>query len=213
MAKEGISMVIWGIAISILIFFIYFATRLQIFLLLTFLAMLFTVFTFYFFRDPDRVIPDKENIIVSPADGRILAIDTVQETSFINGEAIKVSIFLSVFNVHITRIPISGTVKHLQYKKGKFLPAFADKASQENEQMIIGIETEKEKILFKLIAGLIARRVVCHLKENQTVTIGKRCGMIKFGSRVDIFLPKQTKILVKKGDKVKGGESIIGELI
>ncbi|MBX7150282.1 phosphatidylserine decarboxylase family protein [bacterium] len=164
----------------------------------------------YFFRDPDRTIPEDENVIVSPADGRVVLIQPVRENKFLKDEAIQISIFLSVFNVHVNRIPVSGTVKYFEYMKGQFLAAFKETASRLNEQTIIGIQSPQCKILFKQIAGLLARRIVCIPRENERVVKGDRFGIIKFGSRVDVIVPKNVEIKLKVGDRVIGGTSVIG---
>jgi len=174
------------------------------------LAVTFTVWVFYFFRDPDRTPPMGEDIIVSPADGTVIRIEPVDEESFVASKAVQVSIFLSIFNVHVNRLPLSGIVKRVDYMKGRFLPAFNHKASIQNEQTIIGIENKQCKIVFKQIAGLLARRIVCNLKEGQSVVKGARFGIIKFGSRVDMIVPKNVRLQVTRGDKVKAGETIIG---
>ena len=169
-----------------------------------------TLFTVYFFRDPDRTVPAVANAIVSPADGVVIEIATVDEPIFLKGQALKVSIFMNVFNVHVNRTPISGVVRYFEYRKGRFLRANLDEASTENEQAIIGIDDGQHKVLFKQIAGLIARRVVCELREGHKVNKGERMGIIKFGSRVDIFMPVAVELHVELKDKVKSGESIIG---
>jgi phosphatidylserine decarboxylase len=158
-----------------------------------------------FFRDPDRKIPQGDDLILSPADGKIMNIDT-------NENGTTITIFLSVFNVHINRVPVDGIVKRVTYKPGKFLAAFKESASIENERNEIEIETPKGNVIVHQIAGLIARRVVCRLKEGQTVKAGDRLGLIRFGSRVDIFLPPSAIIEVKKGQKVNGALTILGIL-
>ena len=166
---------------------------------------------FYFFRDPIRIIP-KENVIVSPADGKIVFLgdSNLPEEFGIKGKFLKISIFLDIFNVHVNRMPISGIVKDIKYISGKFFKANVEKSSKENERNIIVIENEKkEEIIVTQIAGLIARRIVCDLKINQEVLKGERFGIIKFGSRVDLYLPLNYKILVAVGQTVIGGETII----
>ncbi len=169
------------------------------------------VFHFFFFRDPERPIHKQENQILSPADGKIIQIDTVEEPLYIKGKALRVCIFMSVFNAHINRNPVDGTIEFLEHKKGEFLAAFADTAGDVNEQMRIGVNTSFGKIFFKQIAGLIARRVVCRLEQGETVHAGERFGMIKYSSRVDLYLPVNTRLNVKLHDAVKAGLSIIGE--
>ncbi len=164
----------------------------------------------YFFRDPERSIPTVENAVVSPADGRVIEIVEEFERDYLQAPSTRVSIFLSLFDVHVNRIPMSGVVGYFDYRKGAFLQAFKSEASQRNEQTVIGIEDGARKLMFKQIAGILARRIVCHVREGHRVQIGDRFGIIKFGSRVDIFLPKSVQINVTLRQKVKGGESIIG---
>lgn len=168
-------------------------------------------FTINFFRDPERSTSSKPTAVISPADGKIIAIKTVAEPEYLQGEAKLISIFMSPLNVHVNRIPVSGTVEHLRYVKGEYFAAFEDKASEKNEQMIVGIAGTKGKVLFKQIAGFIARRIVCELSVGETVTAGKRFGMIKFGSRVDVFLPPDVNILVSVGTRTTAGETILAE--
>jgi phosphatidylserine decarboxylase len=168
------------------------------------------VLVVYFFRDPERKIPEGIENIVSPADGKVVLINEVREEAFLKSDAIQISIFLSVFNVHVNRIPISGIVRYFQYMHGTFLAAFNHDASVKNEQTIIGIESEKNKVLFKQIAGLLARRIVFDNKLDENVAKGDRCGIIKFGSRVDVIVQKNVDIKVQVGDKVTGGETILG---
>jgi phosphatidylserine decarboxylase len=169
------------------------------------------LFVTYFFRDPERLIPSEPNIIVSPADGKITEI--VTEKDPINGDpCLRVTIFLSVFNVHVNRIPVAGTIEDIRYNPGKFLAAFNPKASMDNEQNIIMINNGKIKVYVKQIAGLIARRIVCWPKKGDYYQSGQRYGLIRFGSRVDILLPENTRLSVTCRDRVSGGKSIIGYL-
>ncbi len=195
----------------LLISFSFFINSNLIKIFLIIIAILFIGLTLNFFRDPDRTVPTKDNIIVAPADGKIILIKDIYDDRFINGKAKQVSIFMSIFNVHVNRIPISGKISYLKYHKGEYLAAYDDKASEKNERMEIGIETKFGKVLFTQVAGLIARRIVCKLKENEEVMIGKRFGMIKFGSRVDLIVPTNWIVKVKKDDKVYAGESILFE--
>lgn len=177
----------------------------------TFLAGIVFLFNFYFFRDPEREIPTGENLIISPADGKIIKIDEVDEPLFFKEKTKMVSIFMSVVSVHVNRIPINGKVEYLDYQVGKFLAAFDHKASDENEQSIIGLSDGKRKILFKQIAGIIARRIVYRLSEGDNVKAGERFGLIHYGSRVDMFFPLSVDVKVELNEMVKSGESIIGE--
>lgn len=211
-AKDGI-----GTLAAVLFFAILFTVGLFVngsILIKAFSALfwVFFLFSLYFFRDPERVIPADENAIVAPADGKVIIVRKVKENVYLKGPATQVSIFMSVFSVHVNRIPMSGVVGYFKYYPGKFLPAYREKASTDNEQTVIGIENGDAKILFKQIAGIIARRVVCHIREGFHVKRGERFGMIKFGSRADIFLPENVEVTVNVGQKVKGGESIIGEI-
>jgi phosphatidylserine decarboxylase len=169
------------------------------------------LFNFYFFRDPERSIPSGQDLILSPADGRIVAIETVEEPLYFKKKVLKVSIFLSVFDVHVNRIPATGQINFLKYVPGKFLVAFAEKASEDNEQSIIGIKHEKGQLLFKQIAGIIARRIVYDVQDGDSVKAGERFGLIRYGSRVDIFFPENTELRISMNEKVRGGETIIGE--
>ena len=177
------------------------------------LAAFLTVFTAFFFRNPPRTIPADEGILVSPADGLILDVSEIIEDSFIKDKAVKVSIFLSVFNVHVNRCPMSGEVKYRSYRPGKFLPAYKGHASEINEKNYVGIEKDGLKILVTQITGFIARRIVCWVKSGDRVERGDLFGLIKFGSCTEIIVPENVEIMVKKGDKVVGGETVIGRII
>ncbi|MCW8803991.1 MAG: phosphatidylserine decarboxylase family protein [Ignavibacteriaceae bacterium] len=168
--------------------------------------------TLNFFRDPERKTPSQKGIIVSPADGKVIVVKENVSNSFVGDSCNQISIFMSPLNVHVNRIPISGKVEHLKYYEGKFIAAFEDKASENNERMEIGIVSNYGKILFTQIAGFLARRIVNDLKINDDVTIGERFGMIKFGSRVDVFVPGNWMPIVKLNDNASAGETILFEL-
>lgn len=178
------------------------------------LAVFLLAFTLYFFRDPERTVPSEAahapNVIVSPGDGKVVQIIETEEHGFFHGKVTQVSVFLSPLNVHVNRIPMTGTVRYFRYVKGEYLVAFHEKSSEKNERTEIGIENGGVKILFKQIAGFIARRIVCPIQEGDAVMIGERCGMIKFGSRVDVLFPPGSEIRVSLGEMVRGGETIIG---
>jgi phosphatidylserine decarboxylase len=176
-------------------------------------AVLFFFFTLSFFRDPDRTAPDKDNIVVSPADGTVLFVKDVEENKFLHAKGKQVSIFMSPLNVHVNRIPITGRVDYLNYIHGEYLVASSDKASEQNERCETGISSANGKVLFTQVSGYVARRIVNELKTGQDVKIGERFGMIKFGSRVDVIVPSDWKADVKKGDKVTAGETILFEAI
>jgi phosphatidylserine decarboxylase len=175
------------------------------------LSALIIILTINFFRDPDRKTPIQKNIVVSPADGRILFVKEVMDDKFVKGKAKMVSVFMSPLNVHVNRIPISGKVEYLKYIKGDYVAAFEDKASERNERTEIGISNTSGKVLFTQVAGFVARRIVCDLKVGDDVNIGNRFGMIKFGSRVDVIVPADWQVKVKKDDNVTAGETILFE--
>jgi len=168
------------------------------------------LFTAYFFRNPKRVIPRDHKAILSPADGVVMSVSSVTEDKFLGGQAQKVSIFLSVFNVHVNRSPVAGQVKYVHYVPGKFLPAFKSHASEINERNYVGIESAGFKVLVCQITGFIARRIVCYAKAGWSLDQGQLFGMIKFGSCTEVYVPEGVEILVSPGDSVKGGETIIG---
>jgi len=169
---------------------------------------LFAIFVTAFFRDPERRIPDGDSLVLSPGDGKVILIEDWPGDS--DKQVRLVSIFLSVFNVHVNRIPIAGKVVDVKYQPGKFYKAFEREAITQNERMEITIDSTRGRVKFAQVAGILARRVVCSLKGGEEVHSGERFGLIRFGSRVDIFLEPQVELKVKVGDKVKGGESIIG---
>jgi len=210
LAKEGLPVVMALGLFSIIILIGALITRSNFLKVLVLLSWLLILFSIYFFRDPDRDIPATDNAILSPADGKVIVIEELAKHDFFKTPVHKISIFMSVWDVHVNRIPISGRVTYFNYQKGKFHPANKDVASYQNEHTTIVIENEKTRILFKQIAGIIARRIVCHIRQGWKVTRGKRFGMIKFGSRVDIVVPATVELNVKLNQKVTAGESIIG---
>ena len=175
-----------------------------------YVAFVLLLFVLFFFRDPERTISEGKGIVVSPADGKVIVIKDIYEPDYLKQDVKQISIFLSVFNVHVNRTPIGGTVETVKYNPGKFLVASVDKASLDNEQTGMVISDGKNKVLVKQIAGLIARRIVCYAKTGDTVKAGERYGLIRFGSRVDLFLPKNTDLMVKVGDRIKGARDVIG---
>lgn len=177
---------------------------------LAIVLLAYVLFCFNFFRDPLRLVPENENVILAPADGKIVRIEKVDDPE-VGPNAVLVSIFLNVFNVHTNRMPCRGEIKSVDYRKGKFLAAFDHRASDENEQSDIVISTEQGIVRVKQIAGLIARRIFCYLHPGDTVGRGDRFGYIMFGSRTDIFLPEGATLFIQLGDKVIGGETILGE--
>ena len=189
------------IILFLLVIFFYFIYKP---LFLIFLILL--IFTFYFFRDPERVVPLGDDILVSPADGLIT---NISEYKDVKKSYTKVSIFLSVFNVHIQRLPVSGQITKIDYIEGKFINATLDKASEDNERLRLTLKSGSNVIYITQIAGLIARRIICYLKTNERVNQGDRYGIIKFGSRVDIEFPNSYNLMVSIGQQCIGGETII----
>ncbi len=180
------------------------------------LGIVTVAFTLWFFRDPERTIPNEalsdDSILIAPADGKVVQIIPVQEKDYLKSEATQISIFLSPLDVHVNRTPVSGFVGFFKYMPGDYLVAWHPKSSELNEQSRIGVQTSKAKVLFKQITGVLARRIVCEVKEGDTLTVGEKIGMMKFGSRMDIIVPNSTAINVKVGDRVVGGETTLGRL-
>lgn len=174
--------------------------------------LLLLAFTLYFFRDPDRKSPAGENLVIAPADGKVIAIQEVREEEFLKSDAVQISIFMSPLNVHVNRFPISGTIGYFRHFPGEYLMAFDEKSSVRNERTQIGIERENVRVLFKQIAGFLARRIVADLKVGDRAVAGERFGMIKFGSRVDVLLPRSADIKVRPGQQTVAGETVLGEL-
>lgn len=210
MAREGLaitlSFLLLALACAVLTY-LYGADVWKILLVITAALALFSA---YFYRDPDREVPLDPSKIVSPADGRIVAIQPVSDY-YVGKNAIRISIFLNIFNVHINRVPCSGSIVNSQYRPGKFLPAFDSRTSEENEHTIIDIQNMRFKLRVKQIAGVLARRIVNNLRPGDTVVIGRRFGLIKFGSRVDVIVPVEMYLNVQLKQKVVGGKTILGE--
>lgn len=203
-AKEGLPFLIPSALVTM--FFLVMGWN-----LLTFLGVFITLFIAFFFRNPKRKIPSLENIILSPADGKIIYVGECEEDRFLKKKVLKVSIFMSLFDVHLNRAPASGKVLQRSYLPGRFLVANVEKSSLLNEQNAMILETEDRlKILLIQIAGFVARRIVCYAKADDTLRRGEIFGLIRFGSRVDLYLPTEVKAIVRIGQRVKGGESIIG---
>ncbi|MDZ7331952.1 MAG: phosphatidylserine decarboxylase family protein [candidate division KSB1 bacterium] len=210
MAKEGAPIIVVFGAMAVAITIGAVINPRPLFGVFTLIGWSLVFFSIYFFRDPERHVPTEPNIIVAPADGKIILLDQTTEPIFFGTRVYRISIFMSVFDVHVNRIPVEGRVTYLKYNKGKFLPAYQSAAAYENEQTLIGIENEKIKLLFKQIAGILAKRIVCNLRNGWTVQRGQRFGMIKFGSRIDLFLPLEVQLQVQLNQKVRAGETIIG---
>lgn len=167
----------------------------------------------YFFRDPKRASPTDKNLILSPADGKVVLIQKIEENEYIGQPATQISIFLSPLDVHVNRVPVSGNLEFVKYYPGKYLMAWEDHASEMNERAHFGVKHDSGmKILFKQITGFMARRIVYHLSEGERIKAGQRFGIMKFGSRMDVILPKGVDIKVQKGDRTVAGESILAEI-
>lgn len=201
-----------SVILTILVVAGYFIHPVMFYVLLVIMILL-ELLLINFFRDPDRLTPEGEHQVIAPADGKIIKITALNSDPHYPGECTMVSIFMNVFDVHVNRNPVSGTVQFVEHKPGKFLSAFLDEAPLQNEQTVIGIRmADGAMVVFKQIAGLLARRVVCNLQAGQSVQRGARMGMIKFGSRVDVLLPVNAVVSVKCGDRVRSGESVIARM-
>jgi len=205
-AKEGMIFIIPLGGLSLVLWIIPFPA-------LAAFCSLLTLFVIYFFRDPERAIPPGEKAILSPADGKVIQVQPCVEERFLRGPTIKISVFMSVFNVHVNRNPLTARIIDSSYAAGKFLRADLDRASAANEQNALLVETsEGARLLVVQIAGLIARRIVCWVKKGDSVVRGKRFGLIRFGSRLDIYLPPSTQLQVRVGQKALAGQTILGYL-
>jgi len=180
--------------------------------LLAFLLTLVALWVAYFFRDPERRVSPDARIVLSPADGKVMMVAEVDEPTYLHGRAIRVSIFLNIFNVHVNRYPVGGTVEYLQYAPGKFLNAAGARASLENEQMSVGINTGDHRVLVRQIAGLLARRLVTYTRDGERVSQGDRMGLMKFSSRMDVFVPPGSAVRVREGQAVVAGVTPLAEL-
>jgi phosphatidylserine decarboxylase len=205
---DAVDLLIAGLAFAIVFYYWFNIAGLV-------LPILFILFVLYFFRNPKRVYEGAKEDVIAPADGFIQFLEEVNEEKYIKGPAVKISIFMNVFNVHVNRAPIDAVVDYVEYKPGKFFPAFKGHASHLNERNYIGIRSKQDPRLTLLvvqITGFIARRIVCWVKTGHELSRGERFGMIKFGSCVEVYLPLGSEISVKLGQKVRGGETILGRL-
>ncbi len=204
-AKEGVPFILSGVILS----GIFYLFNLRV--LASILALL-SIFIVWFFRDPNRAVPSESGAVLTPADGKVMVIKEVEaQESPIGIPAKLVSIFMSIFNVHVNRMPVSGRIVDIKYSPGRFIPANKEDASRKNEQNMITLETDNgSKVAVVQVAGLIARRIVCWVRKGEVLRAGDRFGLIRFGSRVDLYLPYKSRIIVNKNDRVKAGETIIG---
>lgn len=211
-AREGLALILGATIIAAGAYAVALNRRSWPLWLLAFLLTIVALWVAYFFRDPERSGERGQHLVISPADGKVMMVTEVDEPSYIGGPALRISIFLNIFNVHVNRYPVGGTIERVHYTPGKFLNAAAARASLENEQMSVGINTGDQRVLVRQIAGLVARRLVTYSKEGEEVEQGQRMGLMKFGSRMDVFLPPGSQVHVKVGDNVVAGESLIAEL-
>lgn len=213
-AKEGYALIAGSAFIALVIGGLGWRYGGPIGIIMMIFGVLVLGFTLYFFRDPNRIIPTvPSNTIMSPADGKVLLIDEIEEPLYFHGPALKISIFLSPLNVHVNRIPTDGVIEYDEYVSGDYLVAWHEKASELNERSQLGLmHPSGHKVLFKQIAGAVARRIVYHVSVGDSVKLGERFGIVKFGSRMDVIIPRASQISVAIGDKVTGGKTILGYL-
>lgn len=205
-AREGVPFIAPLLAISILLWILQLPFLAGVFFLLA-------LFVLYFFRDPERSIPPGEEAVLSPADGTVIQVRPCREERFLKGPALQISVFMSLFNVHVNRNPLSGRIADTAYSPGRFLRANLDQASSTNEQNALLIETVKgTRIVVVQVAGLIARRIVCWVRKGDCVERGRRFGLIRFGSRLDVYLPETARVQVQPGQKTTAGQTILGIL-
>jgi len=211
-AREGLSFIVVASLVAIGAFGVALSRRSWPLWLLAFGLTIVALWVAYFFRDPERVGERGERLVIAPADGKVVMITEVDEPTFMKAKAIRVSIFMNVFNVHVNRYPVNGVVRFVERKPGRFLNAASEESSLENEQTSIGLETGSNHILVRQIAGLIARRIITDANEGDHVRQGDRMGLIRFGSRVDVFLPLTAKVRLKAGTTTFAGVTVIAEL-
>lgn len=211
-AREGLSFIVIAVLVAVGAFGVALSRRSWPLWLLAFGLTVVALWVAYFFRDPERVGERGERLVIAPADGKVVMISEVDEPTFMKARAIRVSIFMNVFNVHVNRYPVTGVVRFVERKAGRFLNAASEESSLQNEQTSIGLETGSNHILVRQIAGLIARRIITDAREGDHVRQGERMGLIRFGSRVDVFLPLSAKVNLKVGTTTFAGVTVIGEL-
>ena len=209
MNKEGFTTVLGLAFFALFLGFVGFVYNNTLLLIICAINIILVGVAVYFFRDPLRKPPDEKNAVLSPADGKIIDISEVTEPVFFEKRVMRISIFMSLFDVHVNYIPYDGVVEYLKYSRGEYHRANTSPASIKNVHSFIGLETKFGKLAFKQITGAVARRIVCNLKLDQKVAAGQKFGMIKFGSRMEVFLPEQATKTVKPGDRVRAGESVI----
>jgi len=211
-AREGFAFIVVAALLTVAAYALALSRRSWALWLVAFALTLVALWVVYFFRDPERTGERGPDLVIAPADGKIVMITEVEEPAFLHGRAIRISIFMNIFNVHVNRYPVSGHVRFVHYNPGKFLNAATEKSSLENEQSSVGLETNGRRILVRQIAGLIARRIVTYSREGEEVEQGERLGIIRFGSRVDVFVPTNSEVLVRVGQKPSAGTTVLARL-
>jgi len=211
-AREGLSLIAIAALLAVAAYAAALSRQSWPLWLLAFLLTVVALWVAYFFRDPERTGERGQNLVISPADGRVVMVTEVDEPDYVHGRTLRISVFLNIFNVHVNRYPVGGTVEYVKYSPGRFFNASADRASLENEQMSVGIATGDFRILVRQVAGLIARRIVTYSKEGEVVEQGTRMGLMQFGSRMDVFLPPGSSVRVRVGEMVYAGKTVIAEL-
>ena len=211
-AREGLIFIYIALAVAVGAFAVAITRRSWALWLTAFVLAVLALWVAYFFRDPERTGQRGERYVISPADGRVVMVAEVDEPTFLQGSALRISIFMNVFDVHVNRYPVSGVVKYVHYNKGKFINASREKASLENEQLSVGIENGHYRVLVRQIAGLIARRIANYARLSTIATQGERMGIIRFGSRVDVFIPPTATLRVAAGDATRAGVTVLAEL-
>lgn len=204
MVRDGF---FYGFALVAVAVIVWYGTH---FVALTAFPLLLAAFLVWFFRDPQRTVPTGPGLIVSPADGKVEDAEWIETTA---GSRVRISIFLNVFDVHVNRVPVTGTVTLAEYREGQFLNAMNAESAVHNEQTLVTIDAGEYSVSFKQIAGLLARRILCNLREGDRVQRGQRMGLIKFGSRVDVLLPANVELKVRSGQRVKGGSSVLAAIL
>lgn len=211
-AREGLVFIVGSALVAAAVILVAVTKRSWPMWLLGFALLVVSIWVASFFRDPERPGPRGDQVVISPADGKVVLVTEVDEPTFVKGRAQRVSVFMNIFNVHVNRYPVTGSVQYVQANPGKFLNAIAPEASIENEQTSVGIEAGANRILVRQIAGLIARRIVTYSKIGDQVKQGERMGLIRFGSRVDVFVPIDATLRVKPGDVAFAGVTVLAEL-
>jgi len=211
-AREGYVFIAIAAAVAASVFALALNRRSWALWLLAVVLIVIALWVAWFFRDPERTGERGPAVVVSPADGKLILITEVDEPNFVKGRALRLSIFMNVFNVHVNRYPVDGVVRYVHYNKGKFINAAAEKSSLENEQSSVGIESGPHRILMRQIAGLIARRIVTYSKPGDVAEQGERMGIIRFGSRVDVFIPTDSKVRATLGEAMTAGVTVLADL-